>query len=127
MEVSPTVAGGSTGRFEVDGMLSLPLTRSWCATWFALTRHGGVDVVGSFDGFLIVLHGLRLLCVILVDVIISSYFPSVILPISLFSDSIVPRQRGCLNICSCMLHIDFLIGQLDRGHTMFNISLVCVF
>ena len=25
MEVSPSVAGGSTGRFDVDGMLPLPL------------------------------------------------------------------------------------------------------
>ena len=25
MEASPSVAGGSTGRFGVDGMLSLPL------------------------------------------------------------------------------------------------------
>ena len=28
--------------------------------------------------------------------------------IRLFPDSMVPRQRGCLNIFSCMLHIDFL-------------------
>ena len=39
MEVSPTVDRRSTGRFDVDGMSPLP--RSWCATWFALTRHGG--------------------------------------------------------------------------------------
>ena len=38
----------------------------------------------------------------------SSFPPS----ISLFTDSIVPRQRGCLNICSRMLHIDFLICQI---------------
>ena len=71
MEVSPSVAGGSTLRFDVDGMLPLLLTRSWCATWFAL------DVVGSFDSFLIVFHALRLLCAILVDVItpISSSSP----------------------------------------------------
>ena len=46
MEVSPPVAGGSTARFDVDNMLSLPYTRRWCANWFALTRHGGLDVVG---------------------------------------------------------------------------------
>ena len=79
MEVSPSVAGGSTGRFHVDGMLPLSLTRSWCATWFALTRHEGLDLVGSFDSFLIVFLALRLLCVILLDVMNSShllFFPS---------------------------------------------------
>ena len=40
MEASPSVAGGSTGYFGLYGMLPLSLTRSWCATWFALTRHG---------------------------------------------------------------------------------------
>ena len=52
----------------MDGILYMPLTRRWCSTWFVLTRHGGLDVVGSFDGFLIVFHALQLLCVILVDV-----------------------------------------------------------
>ena len=46
MYASPSVAGGSTGHFDVDGMLPLPLTRSWCATWFALTSHEWLDVVG---------------------------------------------------------------------------------
>ena len=49
MEVSRSVAGGSTGRFGLDDMLPLPLLRSWCAAWFALIRHGGLYVVGSFD------------------------------------------------------------------------------
>ena len=40
---------------------------------FALVRHGGLDVVWSFDCFLIVLHILRLVCVILVDVMTSSH------------------------------------------------------
>ena len=57
----------------LDGMLPLPLTRNWCATWFVLTRHGELDVVGSFDDFLIVFHALRLLCVILVDMMTSSH------------------------------------------------------
>ena len=57
MEVPPPVVGDSTACFDVDGMLSLPLTRSWCATWFARTRHEGLDVVRSFDGFLISLVG----------------------------------------------------------------------
>ena len=130
MGVSPPVAVGSTGRFYVDGMLPLPLTRSWCATWFARIRHGGLDVVGSFDGFLIVFQALQLLCVIMVDVLPSFhllFFSSVILSISLFPYSMVPRQRGCLNSCSCMLHIDFLIVQLDRERILFDILLVCVF
>ena len=70
--------------------------RSWCATWFALTRHGGLDVVRSFGRLLIVFHALRLVCVILVNVMTSSYlFSSNILSISLFPDSMVPRQNGC--------------------------------
>ena len=78
MEVSPSVAGGSTRHFDVDGMLPLTLPRSWCATWFTLSRHGGLDVVGSFHSFFIVVHALRLLCVIFV-IPISYSFPSVIL------------------------------------------------
>ena len=87
-------------------------------------------MVGSFDSFLIVFHALRLFCVILVDVMTSShllFFSSVILPISLFPDSMVPRQKGCLNICAGMLHIDFLIVQLDRERVLFDILLICVF
>ena len=38
MAVSPSVVRRSTGRFDVDIMLHLTLTRSWCATWLALTR-----------------------------------------------------------------------------------------
>ena len=34
IEYSLSVAGGNTG---LEGMVPLPLTRSWCATWFALT------------------------------------------------------------------------------------------
>ena len=60
MEVSPSVAWRSTGRFDVDGMLPLPLTRSWCATWLALTMYGGLDMVGSFYSFLPVFPALQL-------------------------------------------------------------------
>ena len=60
MEVYPSVAGRGTGCFDVDGMLPLPLTRSWCATWLALTRYRWLDVVGSFYGFLIVFPALQL-------------------------------------------------------------------
>ena len=92
----------------MDGMLHLPLTRisSSCATWFALTRHEGLDVVGSFDNFLIVFHALGLLCVILVDVMTFSYihfFYSVIMSIRLLLDCMVLHQKGCLNICSCIV------------------------
>ena len=48
MEASASVSvGSSTGRFGLDDMLPLPLTRSWCA----MTRLGGVDVVGHFDSY----------------------------------------------------------------------------
>ena len=43
--------GGSAGRFGLDGMLPWRLAWSWFATWFALTRHGGLNGVGSFDNF----------------------------------------------------------------------------
>ena len=55
MEV-PASVSGITGRFGLEGMLPLPLTRSWCATWFALTKHGGDDEVGSLESILIVFH-----------------------------------------------------------------------
>ena len=42
-EVSPSVAGGSTGLLGLDGMVPLPLTRSRWATWLTATRHGGFD------------------------------------------------------------------------------------
>ena len=42
-------------------MAPLLLNRNWCATWFALTRHGRLDVVGPLDSFLIIFHALRLL------------------------------------------------------------------
>ena len=60
IESSPSVAGGSSGRFGLDGMVPLPLTRSWCATWFSLARHVGVDVVGTLDSFQILFHALWL-------------------------------------------------------------------
>ena len=58
MDVSP-VAVDSAGCFvDVDGMLTFAIPRSWFETWFALTRYGALDVVGSFDSFLIVYHAL---------------------------------------------------------------------
>ena len=106
------------------------IDRGWCATLFALTRQGLLDVVGSFDGFFIVLHTLRLVCVILVSVMTYSHFlflSYVILSISLFPDSMMPHQKGSLNSCPCMLYIDFLISQFDREHILFYIFLLCVF
>ena len=38
-----------------------------------------------------------------------------IMSISLFPESMVLRQKGCLNSCSRMLHIDFLNSQFDPG------------
>ena len=54
-------------------------------------------MVGSFDSFLIVLHVLRLVCVILMGVMTSSHlllFSAVILSISLFLDYMVPCHKG---------------------------------
>ena len=47
-QVSPSVAGGSTCRFGLDGMVPLPLTRSWWATWLTVTRHGGLMRLGHW-------------------------------------------------------------------------------
>ena len=95
------------------------IARSWCATWFTVTRHGGLGLVRSFDSFRIVVHTLRLLCIILVNVMTSSHLVSSII--------LDPRQRVTFNGCSCMLHIDFLIGQFDRERILFDILLVCLF
>ena len=87
-------------------------------------------MVGSFDSLFIVFHSLRLLCVILIlrdDFRPPLFFSSVILSISLFQIFMVPRQKGCLNSCSCMLHTDILISQFDWERIMFDILLVCVF
>ena len=70
-------------------------------------------MIGSFDSSFIVFQALRLVCVILVDVMTSSHLlffsPSFCQSVC-FPDFIVPRHKGCLNSCSCMLHIGFLIG-----------------
>ena len=46
-------------------------------------------------------------------------------------DQFVSRFYGSaskgLLLMACMLHIDFLIGQFDREHILFDILLVCVF
>ena len=39
----------------------------------------------------------------------------------------VLRQKGYLNSCSSVLHIDFLIGQFNQERILFNILLVCIF
>ena len=46
--------------------------------------------------------------------------------VSLFPDYMVLHQNGFLNSCSCMFHIDVLIGQFDRERILFDILLVCV-
>ena len=77
------------GRFGLVGMIPLPLTS---ATWLALTKHGGVGVVGSLEMLLIVFHAFRLLCVRSIEVIISShlsFFCSAISSITLFPASMV--------------------------------------
>ena len=86
-------------------------------------------MVGSFDSFRIVLHSLGPLCVILMDMMTSThllFFSSVILSISLLQDAMVSHQKGCLNICSCMLHNRLFNGQFDMERILFDILLVCV-
>ena len=58
-------------------------------------------MVGPFDIFLIVFHTLRLFCVIFLYHSANQLFP----------DSMFCVKRVAFNDCSCMLHIDFLIGQ----------------
>ena len=112
IEYYPSVAGGSRGRFGLDGMVPLPLTRSWCTNWFALTRHGGLDVVGSLDSFRLP----RFTTVMSHIGGRDDFLPSLPFPPSFclsvyFQVLWYHRQRGCLNTCTCMLHIDSLIRQ----------------
>ena len=67
------------GRVGLVGMSPLLLTSSWCATWLALTEHGGIGVIGSLDMFLISFHAFRLLCVRSIEVIISSHLSLLLL------------------------------------------------
>ena len=64
---------GSTGRLALLDMVPWSLMSSWCATWLELTRHGGVELVGLLEWFLIVFHALRLLFVRTVDVMTFSH------------------------------------------------------
>ena len=82
-------------------------------------------MVGSFDSFLIVFHGLEPLCVILMEVMTSSHL-LLHHSVSLFPDYMMLRQNGFLNSCSCMLHIGFSISQFDWERILFDILLVCV-
>ena len=121
MEVSPSVAGGSTRRFDVDGMLPMPLTRSWCATGFSLTKHRGLYVVGLFDNFLIVFHALRPLCITLVCVMTSSHLP-------LLSSIILSRFYGAASKW-LLLYASYrlLIGEFYRERLLLDILLVWAF
>ena len=122
---SPSVAGGSTGLFGLDGMIPLPLTWSWWATWFAVTWYGGFGEVGSLESLLIVFQAFRLLWVMFVDVMTSSHiflFSSVILSSSRFY-----CRRGSLSVVACMLQRGSLIRQLAPAHNHLYILLVYVF
>ena len=59
---------GITGCFGLIDIVLLLLMSSWCATWLELTRHGGFEVVASFEWLLIVFHALLLFYVRLVKV-----------------------------------------------------------
>ena len=61
------------GRFDLVDMFPLPLKSSCGATWLALTKHGGVGIVGSLE---IVFHAFRLLCVRSIHSFPSSALPS---------------------------------------------------
>ena len=67
------------GFIDFIDIVPLPLTSSWCTTWFALSRHWRLVEVRSLDNFLIVCHALRLLEVRSVDVMTSSHFFSFLL------------------------------------------------
>ena len=98
MEV-PASVSGITGRFGLEGMLPMPLTRSWCATWFALTKHWKAFWLWECDAW-------RLLWVMFVDVMTSShllFFSSIMLSSNLSSNlgPQIPwfhRRKDCTNI-----------------------------
>ena len=104
--------------------------RRRCATSFALTRHGGLDVVGLFDSYFIVFHALRLMSVILVDVMTYShllFFSSVILSIRLFPNSIVPSLKGLFKYVFLYASYSLVDSLVNRERNLFEILLVCVF
>ena len=88
-------------------------------------------MVGSPESFLIVFHALQLLCITLMDMMTYSnpfFVSSVFFCQSVYFQIIWCRRKmGCLNTCSCMLYMGFLIRQLDREYIPFDILLVCVF
>ena len=120
---------GSTGCFGLDGMVPLPLTRSWWVTWLAVTRHGGFDEVGSLEKLIdsfpsfstIVSHVCR--C--------DDFLPCCsLLSFCLAADFQAPWffcRRGCLSTVVCMLHRGSFIRQLARERNQFYILLVYVF
>ena len=70
------------------------LTRSWCAIWFVLSRHGGVDVVGPFDSFLIVAHSLLYIyiyvCITIYSSIVIIHFQNIIMQLKLSFHRFIP-------------------------------------
>ena len=89
----PVASVGNTGHLGLHGMMLWPLMNRWCLTWLELTRHGGVEVVGSLERFLIVFRALRLLCVRSSHLFL---FSSVILSTSLVPPFMVVLSNGLL-------------------------------
>ena len=103
-------------------MVPLPLTRSWWATWLAVTRPGGLVIgklIDSFPSFsTIVSHVCR--C----DNSLP-YFS--LLSFCLAAGFQTPWfycRRGCLSTVACMLHRGSLIRQLAPERNQFYILFV---
>ena len=79
-------------------------------------------MVGSFDSFLMLVHALRLLCFILVDVMTSSHLLRH--SVNKFDFRLYDAaSKGLIKI----FLVYALIGQLDWERILFDILLVCVF
>ena len=101
-EETSSLIGDNLGHLDIFGISPRPLTSSWCATWFAVTRQAGFEAVGSLEIFLVVCHAFWLLPVRSDDVIISSHillFSASILLISSLSVSRVVLSKGWLMYC----------------------------
>ena len=57
---SPVASVGSIEGLGLLDMVPRPLMSSWCASWLELSRHRGVEMLGSLERLLIVFQAFRL-------------------------------------------------------------------
>ena len=120
-EESSSLIWDNLGHLGFVGISPRLLTSSWCATWLAVTRQGGLGAIESLEIFLLPVRS--------VDVIISSHillFSAAILLISSLPVSRVVLSKRLLCTVSCMPHIDSLVLQIDQECSVSYTPLVYV-